>query len=330
MLLHQLNAALVTRTYLAGYSLSLADVAAFVPVSRAGAGGASLPAHVARWRGMVEAALAVPLAQVEAVIGSVRGGAVVAAAPAAVAATAPTAVPVGTASGSDAAAPASGKGGKGKGGKGGEEKGENHNAGGGGESGSMPQLEGAIMGEVVTRFPPEPSGYLHIGHVKAVLLNDFYARHYKGRLIIRFDDTNPSKEKEEFEANIIADLAALGVVGDIVTHTSDYFELCQDTARSMIAAGNAFMDDTPQEQMRQERGDHVDSARRAAGPAENLRLFEVMLSGGVEGSKWCLRAKINMADPNGTMRDPVLYRVNETPHHRTGSRYKAYPTYDFA
>jgi glutamyl-tRNA synthetase len=194
----------------------------------------------------------------------------------------------------------------------------------------MPALEGAEMGKVVTRFPPEPSGYMHIGHVKAVLLNNYYARHYQGKLIIRFDDTNPSKEKEEFEANIIADLATMGVVGDHVSHTSDFFDVIIDYARKMLAEGKAYMDDTLQEQMRAERGDGVESARKHASIAENQARFELMMGGGPEGSKWCMRANFDMSDPNKACRDPVLFRCVDTPHHRTGTKYKAYPTYDFA
>jgi glutamyl-tRNA synthetase len=186
------------------------------------------------------------------------------------------------------------------------------------------------MGKVVTRFPPEPSGFLHIGHVKAVLLNDFYARAYQGKLIIRFDDTNPSKEKEEYEQNIIKDLASLGVVGDIVTHTSDYFDVIEGHARRMINEGKAYMDDTPREQMQAERLAMQDSKHRGSTAAETMARFDRMLQGGEEGGKWCLRIKMNMQDPNGTCRDPVIYRANETPHHRTGTKYKAYPTYDFA
>ena len=195
----------------------------------------------------------------------------------------------------------------------------------------MNLLEGAIPGQVVTRFPPEPSGYLHVGHAKACLLNDYYARRYKGRLIIRFDDTNPSKEKEEYQQSILEDLTTLGVKGDVLTYTSDYIGAIQGYALSMIAKGQAYMDDTPQEQMKEERANRVESKyRKTQTPEEAKALFEEMCSGSDEGAKWCLRAKIDMSSDNGTMRDPVLYRQNLTPHHRTGTTFKAYPTYDLA
>ena len=195
----------------------------------------------------------------------------------------------------------------------------------------MNALEGALPGQVVTRFPPEPSGYLHIGHAKAVLLNDYYARRYKGRLLLRFDDTNPSKEKDEFQASFPVDLAKLGVKPDVVSYASDYFHVCKSYAVKMMQAGLAYMDDTPQEIMKEEREKKQNSKHRdVQTPAEALEKFELMCSGDPEGSAWCLRAKIDMQSDNGTLRDPVLYRQNLTPHHRTGTTFKAYPTYDFS
>jgi glutamyl-tRNA synthetase len=194
----------------------------------------------------------------------------------------------------------------------------------------MNALEGGVVGRVVTRFPPEPSGYLHIGHAKAVLLNDYYARRYQGRLIVRFDDTNPSKEKEEFQEAIVEDLRKLDVTADVITYTSDYFDTIRRYAEDMIQNGLAFMDDTPQEQMKAERLAKTNSKHRDQSPADAFKYFKLMCSGDEEGAKWCLRAKIDMQSLNGTMRDPVIYRQNLTPHHRSGTQFKAYPTYDLA
>eukprot|EP01138_Halocafeteria_seosinensis_P010021 gb/GECG01010234.1/.p1 GENE.gb/GECG01010234.1/~~gb/GECG01010234.1/.p1 ORF type:complete len:784 (+),score=108.32 gb/GECG01010234.1/:1-2352(+) len=198
------------------------------------------------------------------------------------------------------------------------------------KAGYLPGLVGAKEGEVVTRFPPEPSGYLHIGHVKAVILNHYYARYYKGKLVLRFDDTNPIKEKAEYEDSIIEDLARLDIVPDRVSHTSDFFPEIIEYARKLLRDGNAYADDTLKEQMRQERMDGIESSRRKESIENNLQRFEQMLQGGEEGLKWCLRAKIDMKNKNKALRDPVIFRCQDQPHSRTGNQYKAYPTYDFS
>ena len=191
-------------------------------------------------------------------------------------------------------------------------------------------LTDAAMGKVCTRFPPEPSGYLHIGHAKAALMNQYFADTYKGKLIIRFDDTNPSKEKTEFEESIKEDLALIGVDSSIVSHTSDFFDQMYELALKMIKDGNAYCDDTDQITMREQRTARVASKCHDLSIEENLRRFEEMTKGSEEGLKNCLRAKIAFDSPNGTMRDPVIYRCNLTPHHYTGDKWKVYPTYDFA
>ncbi|KDQ17871.1 hypothetical protein BOTBODRAFT_29174 [Botryobasidium botryosum FD-172 SS1] len=191
-------------------------------------------------------------------------------------------------------------------------------------------LEGAVEGQVVTRFPPEPSGYLHIGHTKAAILNQYFARMYKGKLIIRFDDTNPSKERSEFEQTILEDLELMGIKGDVISHTSDHFEKLYELGLQIIKEGNAYADDTLQEEMRAQRFDGIPSKRRDATIEENLERFAMMKEGTEEGRRWCIRAKISVDNPNKAMRDPVIYRCNELPHHRTGDKWKVYPTYDFA
>lgn len=191
-------------------------------------------------------------------------------------------------------------------------------------------LTEAEMGKVCTRFPPEPSGYLHIGHAKAALMNQYFADTYKGKLIIRFDDTNPSKEKTEFEESIKEDLALIGVPSNIVSHTSDFFDQMYELALKMIKEGKAYCDDTDQATMREQRTARIPSKCRDNSVEENLRRFDEMSKGSEEGLKNCLRAKIDYASPNGTMRDPVIYRCNLTPHHYTGDKWKVYPTYDFA
>ena len=183
---------------------------------------------------------------------------------------------------------------------------------------------------VVTRFPPEPSGYLHIGHAKAALLNDYFAhKKYKGTLILRFDDTNPAKESQDFEDSIIEDLALLAVKPDRTTHASDYFQELHDLCVQMLKEGTAYADDTEQETLRKERMDGIESRRRNASPADSLARFEEMRKGTPEGTRWFVRAKISVDDPNKAMRDPAIYRCSPQAHHRTGDAWKVYPTYDF-
>lgn len=192
-------------------------------------------------------------------------------------------------------------------------------------------LKDAKEGEVVTRFPPEPSGYLHVGHAKAAILNQYFAQEYKGKLLVRFDDTNPSKEKQEFEDAIVEDLSLLGIRADRITHTSDYFAELKDIALRLIRQGDAYADDTPQEEMRAQRMDGIASARRDASIEENLARFEDMGKATEEGRRWCLRAKMSVDNPNKAMRDPVIYRCNpDVAHARTGHEWRMYPTYDFA
>lgn len=191
-------------------------------------------------------------------------------------------------------------------------------------------LPGAKVGEVCVRFAPEPSGYLHIGHAKAGLLNKYFAERYKGRLIVRFDDTNPSKESNEFVENVLKDVETLGIKYDIVTYTSDYFPQLMEMAENLIKQGKAYVDDTPKEQMRSERMDGVESKCRNNTVQDNLSLWKEMINGTERGMQCCVRGKLDMQDPNKSLRDPVYYRCNTDPHHRFGSKYKVYPTYDFA
>lgn len=204
-------------------------------------------------------------------------------------------------------------------------------AAGGGATGSFDiGLQDAEMGKVVTRFPPEPSGYLHIGHAKAALLNQHIADMYRGRLLVRFDDTNPSKERDEYTQSIVADMARLGLRYERITYTSDYFEQLADCAQRMIGAGYLYADDTPVERMREERMAGTPSARRERPVAETTAIFQEMLAGTEEGQRHCLRVKLDMSAANKALRDPVVYRCNLQPHWRTGERHKCYPTYDFA
>ncbi|MCD9641874.1 hypothetical protein HAX54_028355 [Datura stramonium] len=191
-------------------------------------------------------------------------------------------------------------------------------------------LPEAEVGKVKLRFAPEPSGYLHIGHSKAALLNQYFAERYKGEVIIRFDDTNPDKESNEFVDNLLKDIETLGIKYETVTYTSDYFPNLMKMAEELIKKGKAYVDDTPREQMQKERMDGIESRCRNNSIEENLKLWKEMIAGSERGTMCCVRGKLDMQDPNKSVRDPVYYRCNQTPHHRIGAKYKVYPTYDFA
>ncbi|XP_006894653.1 PREDICTED: bifunctional glutamate/proline--tRNA ligase [Elephantulus edwardii] len=196
--------------------------------------------------------------------------------------------------------------------------------------GKFIELPGAEMGKVTVRFPPEASGYLHIGHAKAALLNQHYQVNFKGKLIMRFDDTNPEKEKEDFEKVILEDVAMLHIKPDQFTYTSDHFETIMKYAEKLIQEGKAYVDDTPAEQMKVEREQRIESKHRKNSVEKNLQMWEEMKKGSQFGQSCCLRAKIDMSSNNGCMRDPALYRCKIQPHPRTGNKYNVYPTYDFA
>ena len=194
---------------------------------------------------------------------------------------------------------------------------------------------GRFGGNVVTRFPPEPNGYLHIGHAKSMCLNFGLAQEYGGRCHMRFDDTNPAKEEEEFVDGILEDVRWLGWDwGEHLYFASDHFDKLYDFAIDLIKKGQAYVDDLDQEQIRKYRGTltepGVESPYRNRSVEENLALFQGMKNGETDEGQRVLRAKIDMASGNINMRDPVLYRVLKTPHHRTGDKWVVYPMYDFA
>ena len=195
--------------------------------------------------------------------------------------------------------------------------------------------EGVYGGRVHTRFPPEPNGYLHIGHAKSICLNFGLGEEYKGLTNLRFDDTNPEKEDVEYVNSIKEDVEWLGFHWDgDVRYASDYFGKMYDYAKKLITLGKAYVDDQTAEDIRQTRGDFSTPGRnspyRDRSVEENLKLFEEMKEGKYKDGEKVLRAKIDMADPNIVMRDPVLYRIVNAAHHRTGSEWSIYPMYDFA
>jgi len=195
------------------------------------------------------------------------------------------------------------------------------------------ELAGAVDGCVVTRFPPEPSGYLHIGHIKAALLNEFFAHgKYHGKLHLRFDDTNPAKEKDEFYESILSDLELVGVKADFpITYSSDYFDVLIGYAEQLIREGKAYVDFSTSEEISEGRAKGIDSKCRNQTVEENFALWEEMKKGSEKGRQCILRGKTDMKLKNRVMRDPSLYRVvADIPHRRTGFKYKVYPLYDFS
>ena len=196
-------------------------------------------------------------------------------------------------------------------------------------------LEEGKYQEICTRFPPEPNGYLHIGHAKSILLNYGLAQKYHGKFNMRFDDTNPTKEKVEFVESIKADIKWLGADWeDRLYFASDYFDQMYEAAVKLIKKGKAFVCDLTADEIREYRGTLTEPGKespyRNRSVEENLDLFERMKKGEFEDGSKVLRAKIDMASPNINMRDPVIYRVAHMTHHNTGDKWCIYPMYDFA
>src|SRR4051812_19505255 len=189
-------------------------------------------------------------------------------------------------------------------------------------------------GRVQTRFPPEPNGYLHIGHAKAICLDFGLAAEFGGKCNLRLDDTNPSKEETEYVESIMEDVRWLGFEWDGLYYASDYFDQLFQWATQLIRAGKAYVCDLTAEQMREYRGTLTDAGKespwRNRSVEENLDLFERMKNGEFPDGSHTLRAKIDMASPNLNMRDPVMYRILHMEHHRTGSKWCIYPMYDYA
>ena len=196
-------------------------------------------------------------------------------------------------------------------------------------------LAEGVYTEVCTRFPPEPNGYLHIGHAKSILLNSGLAKEYGGTFHLRFDDTNPMKEDMEFVESIKEDVQWLGAdYKDHLYFASNYFDTMYECAVKLIKKGKAYVCDLSADEIREYRGTLTepgkDSPYRDRSVEENLDLFERMRNGEFEDGTKVLRAKIDMASPNINMRDPVIYRVAHMTHHNTGDKWCIYPMYDFA
>lgn len=194
-------------------------------------------------------------------------------------------------------------------------------------------LESGKVKKVITRFPPEPNGYLHIGHAKSIFLNHGIARKYNGQFNLRFDDSNPAKEDVEYINAIYNDLDYLGIKYDEVHYASDYYDKCYEFAIKLIKEGKAYVCDLNADEIRESRGTLTEkgtnSPYRDRSIEENLDLFERMRNGEFNDGERVLRAKIDMASPNINMRDPVLYRILHKTHHRTGDKWCIYAMYDF-
>lgn len=194
-------------------------------------------------------------------------------------------------------------------------------------------LESGKHKEIQTRFPPEPNGYLHIGHAKSICLNFGLAKQYGGKCNLRFDDTNPEKEDVEYVDSIQDDIRWLGFKPDKVLYASSYFDQLYEWAVELIKKGKAFVCQQTLEEMRRDRGTATGAGKespwRNRSVEENLELFERMKNGEFNEGEYMLRAKIDMAHPNVLLRDPVMYRIRKVNHHRTGNKWCIYPTYDF-
>ncbi|MCI8633405.1 MAG: glutamine--tRNA ligase/YqeY domain fusion protein [Lachnospiraceae bacterium] len=195
-------------------------------------------------------------------------------------------------------------------------------------------LEKGINTEVYTRFPPEPNGYMHIGHIKAICVDFGTAEKYGGKCNLRFDDTNPSKEETEYVEGIMDDIRWMGFQWDKMFYASEYYDQLYEFAVRLIKKGVAYVDDLSQEEMREYRGTLTEPGKnspyRDRSVEENLDLFTRMKNGEFKEGEKVLRAKIDMASPNINMRDPAMYRITYAHHHRTGNKWCIYPMYDFA
>ncbi|HAF88625.1 MAG TPA: glutamine--tRNA ligase, partial [Deltaproteobacteria bacterium] len=188
--------------------------------------------------------------------------------------------------------------------------------------------------QIVTRFPPEPNGHLHIGHAKSIHLNFGIAKEFEGKCFMRFDDTNPIKEDEEYVEGILKDVRWLGYDwSKSLTHASDYFEQLYEFAEVLIQKDKAYVESLSTEEIREYRGTLTtsgkDSPYRERSVEENLSLFRKMRKGEYDDATLVLRAKIDMSSPNINLRDPVLYRIRKVPHQRTANKWCIYPLYDF-